>query len=301
LDAQTWQGQESEEMQQREARRVQLDIISIPLILVTGAAAGWGVFSGNLLYRDNLLVRSAWYGNDLVTLFLAVPLLAIGYTLARKKSPRGTLLWLGMLAYTFYNYAFYAFGAAFNQLFLGYVLILVLSTLGLIQGLTSIDTNIIRRSIDVNNVHRAVGIFIIVVALILGGFWVAVSASSVWTGEVPAMVTAVEHPTNITAALDLWLVVSFGLIAGIWLWQRRAWGFVIAGIWAIKGSVYMAALSAAAIATYISGVTEDLSQLGLWMPIAVGSVMSSLLLLRSLPASLADQHDTATDPPSEGG
>lgn len=236
-----------------------------------------------------------------MTLFLAVPLLTIAYSLARKQSPRGTLLWLGMLAYTFYNYAFYAFGAAFNQLFLGYVLILVLSTLGLIQGLTSLDTNIILRSVAVDSVQRAVGIFIIVVSLILGGFWIVVSASYVWTGQVPAMVTAVEHPTNITAALDLWLVVSFGLIAGTWLWRRRAWGFVIAGIWTIKGAVYMAALSAAAIATYTSGVTEGLSQLGLWMPIGIGSVISSLLLIRSLPTSLAAQQGDAADPPSVGG
>lgn len=287
-------------MQQRAVRRVQLDIISIPLILVTGLVSGWGVFSGDLLYRDNLLVRSAWYGNDLVTLILAVPLLALAYSLARKQSPRGTLLWLGMLAYTFYNYAFYAFGAAFNQLFLGYVLILVLSTLGLIQGLTSLDKSIILRSIVVDRAQRAVAVFIIVVSLILGGFWIAVSASYIWTGQVPAMVTAVEHPTNITAALDLWLVVSFGLIAGTWLWRRRAWGFVIAGIWSVKGAVYMAALSAAAIGTYTSGVTDGLVQLGLWIPIGVGSAISSLLLIRSLPASLAAQQDTAGAPPSVG-
>ncbi|HDP93926.1 MAG TPA: hypothetical protein ENN40_01030 [Candidatus Aminicenantes bacterium] len=270
-------------MQHQKARRVQRDTISIPLILFTGFASGWGVFSGNLLYRDNLLVRSAWYGNDLVTLLLAVPLLTIAYRLARKQSPRGTLLWLGMLAYTFCNYAFYAFGAAFNQLFLAYILILVLSTLGLIQGLTSAETNFVLRAVAVGSVQRAVGIFIILVSLILGSFWIAVSAGFVWTGQVPAMVTAVEHPTNITAALDLWLVVSFGLIAGIWLWRRRAWGFVIAGIWTVKGAVYMAALCAAAIATYASGATADLSQLGLWVPIGVGSAVCSLLLTRSLP------------------
>lgn len=276
-------------MQHQKVRRVQRDTISIPLILFTGLASVWGVFSRNLLYRDNLLVRSAWYGNDLVTLLLAVPLLTIAYRQARKQSPRGNLLWLGMLAYTFYNYAFYAFGAAFNQLFLVYVLILVLSTLGLIQGLTSSEMNFVLRSAAVDRVQRAVGIFIIVVSLILGSFWVAVSAGFIWTGQVPAMVTAVEHPTNITAALDLWLVVTFGLIAGIWLWRRRAWGFVIASIWAVKGAVYMAALSAAAIATYASGATADLSQLGLWAPIGVGSVVSSMLLIRSLPKSTAAQ------------
>jgi len=282
-------------MLQERVRRAQRDVIAVSLIIFTIVASGWGVFGANVVYRDNLLVRSAWYGNDLVTLLLAVPLLAISYILARKQSPRGTVLWLGMLAYTFYNYAFYAFGAAFNQLFLVYVLILMLSTLGLIQGLASSDIKVVLRSVAVSRVHRAVGIFIIVVSLILSSFWIAISASYVWTGQPPAMVIAVEHPTNITAVLDLWLVVSFGLLAGIWLWWRRAWGYVISAIWVVKGAVYMTALSAAAIATYASGATEDLSQLGLWVPIGAGSVISSLLLLRSLPKSPAAQHALPID------
>lgn len=272
---------EEDEMQQERPRQAQHDVLSVSLIILTTFASGWGV-SGANVYRDNLLVRSAWYGNDVVTLLLAVPLLAIGYILARQRSPRGTMLWLGMLAYTFYNYAFYAFGAAFNQLFLVYVLIVVLSTLGLIQGLVSADIKAVLRSVEVRGVHRAVGTFIIVVSLILGGFWIAISASYVWTGQLPAMVIAVEHPTNITAVLDLWLVVSFGLLAGIWLWQRRAWGYVISGIWVVKGAVYMTALSAAAVSAYASGATEDLLQLGLWVPIGFGSVIGSLLLFRSL-------------------
>ncbi|MFZ5807706.1 MAG: hypothetical protein ACOY16_00340 [Chloroflexota bacterium] len=292
--------QEDKEMQQEIARRAQRDVISVSLIISTMVASGWGVF-GSYVYRDNLLVRSGWYGNDLVTLLLAVPLLAIAYILARKQSPRGTVLWLGMLAYTFYNYAFYLFGAAFNQLYLVYALILILSTLGLIQGLASSDIKVVLCLVVVGRVHRAVGIFIIVVSLILGSFWIATSANYVLTGQLPAMVIAVEHPTNVTAALDLWLVVSFGLLAGMWLWWRRAWGYVISAIWTVKGAVYMTALSAAAIATYASGATEDLSQLGLWVPIGAGSVIGRLLLLRSLPKSPAAQQAVAADPPSADG
>ncbi len=271
-------------MQQEQNWGVQRDIISVSLIVLTVTASGCGLFGENL-YRDNLLVRSAWYGNDLVTFLLAIPLLIVAYILARKRSNRGTILWLGMVAYTFYNYAFYIFGAAFNQLFLVYVAVLVLSTFGLIQGLIASEIKDVLHSATVGNAERGVGLFIIVVSLALGTFWIAISANYVWTGQLPAMVIAVEHPTNITAALDLWLVVSFGLLAGIWLWQRRAWGYVIAGIWSVKGAVYMTALSAAAIAAYTSGATEDLSQLGLWVPIGVGSAIGSLLLLRSLPTS----------------
>ena len=46
------------------------------IIAVLAAIASAGGFFIKGLYRDNLLVTSGWYGNDLVTLFVAVPLLA---------------------------------------------------------------------------------------------------------------------------------------------------------------------------------------------------------------------------------
>ncbi len=265
---------------------VKRDALSVPLIFLTGLASGWGLFAADV-YRDNLLVRSVWFGNDLVTLLLAVPLLTIGYILYRKNSPRGTLLWLGMLAYTFYNYAFYAFGANFNKLFLAYVLILTLSSLGIIQGLTTSGIKDVLKSVKIDKAQKSVGIFIIAVSFILGIFWIAVSASYIWTGQLPQMVIAVEHPTNITAILDLWLVVSFGFISGVWLWRKKAWGYLIAVIWVIKGSVYMIALSAATITAYKRGAIEDLSQILLWALIGLGSIISSLLLFRALPGKTA--------------
>jgi hypothetical protein len=80
-----------------------------------GIAASVGLFSPDV-YRDNALVRAAWYGNDLVTLFVATPLLIVSARLMQGGSERGMLLTLGMLAYSGYNYSFYLFGAAHNDL-----------------------------------------------------------------------------------------------------------------------------------------------------------------------------------------
>jgi hypothetical protein len=194
--------------------------LATALTLLMGAAAATGLLSEGL-YRDNLLVRAAWQGNDLVTLVLAAPLMSMAALTAWRGSRRGLLVWLGMVAYALYNYAFYLFGAAFNSLFTVYVAILILSTFSLILGLTSPNLGPVVRSAQIGRAERWVGILIITVALALGSFWVGTSLGYLWTGEVPAMVTAVEHPTNVTGALDLWLVVSFGLLGGIWLWQRR--------------------------------------------------------------------------------
>jgi hypothetical protein len=88
-------------------------ILSIPVIILAAIASAGGLFLDGL-YRDNLFVTSAWKGNDLITLFLVVPLLISALIKIKRGSQREILLWMGLLDYMLYNFAFYLFGAAFN-------------------------------------------------------------------------------------------------------------------------------------------------------------------------------------------
>jgi hypothetical protein len=75
-------------------------------------------------YRDVAWVRASWFGNDLVTLMVAVPMLLVTLAAARRGSVRGSLVWIGVLAYAVYNDAFYLHGAALNVFFPLYLLVL---------------------------------------------------------------------------------------------------------------------------------------------------------------------------------
>lgn len=68
-------------------------------------------------------------------------MLVAALVLARRGSGRAQLVWLGMLAYTLYNYAFYLFGAAFNSLFLVYAALFTLSVFALLFGLVALDND----------------------------------------------------------------------------------------------------------------------------------------------------------------
>ena len=90
-------------------------------------------------YRDVEWIAATWWGNDWVTLGLAVPLLWFGASRAARGSTRGLLLWLGILAYSVYNYAYYLFGAALNVFFPLYLCAVLLSASGVFALLTHID------------------------------------------------------------------------------------------------------------------------------------------------------------------
>src|SRR5688572_19998748 len=100
--------------------------LSVVLLVVMSTQATMGLLFP-AVYRDAEWIRATWFGNDLVTLTLAVPLLLMGLVGATRGSVRGLLLWLGMIGYALYNYAFYLFGAALNAFFPLYVAALVLA------------------------------------------------------------------------------------------------------------------------------------------------------------------------------
>jgi len=91
-------------------------VLSI-LIAILAVLAATGGLALNI-YRDNAFVTTAWKGNDAITLVLGVPTLAVAMFWSRRGRLTAQLVWMGMLDYMLYNYAFYLFGAKFNALFL---------------------------------------------------------------------------------------------------------------------------------------------------------------------------------------
>src|SRR6186997_523856 len=105
----------------RVARRLSTVLLAVMLTqAITGLAF-------QTAYRDVEWIRATWFGNDWVTLIVAAPLLFIGLARTAVGSVRGLLLWLGLIGYALYNYAFYLFGAALNAFFPIYVVAVVLA------------------------------------------------------------------------------------------------------------------------------------------------------------------------------
>jgi hypothetical protein len=88
---------------------------------------------------DSPIGALGFTAGDLITLVLAIPVLVISILLYHRGSLRGGLLLTGALAYFLYNYTSMGFGAAYNNLFLAYIIIFSASLFGLILALTSFD------------------------------------------------------------------------------------------------------------------------------------------------------------------
>jgi len=255
--------------------------LSIIIAVCAAAAAAGGLLIDDL-YQGNAFLSAAWPGNDLVTLFVAVPLLVVSLVLSIRGSRRGHLIWLGMLAYVLYNYAYYLFGSAFNSFFLLYVVLFNLSMFALIFALTKLDVREVAARFRAGTPVRWLAGYMAFVALGLTFVYGSQALAFVATGQVPEIVTLTGHVTNVVFALDLTLVVPWFVLAAVWLWQRRPWGYVMSVIVNVKGAVYMLALSAATVSGVRAGVSDDLGQLAIWGTIGVGSLIASVVLLANL-------------------
>jgi len=249
-------------------------VLSVLIAILAAVASAGGLFLDGL-YRDNSFVSAVWKGNDAVTLFVAVPLLAISLVLARRGSKRAQLIWLGSLDVILYSYAFFLFAAALNWFFLIYVALFTLPIFALLFGLIELDVEAISEQFRQRTPVKWIAAYMIFVAVGLTTVYLLQFVGFVTSGEIPAIVLKTDHPTNVVPALDFSMVIPWLLLGGVWLWQRRPWGYVISAIMIVKGAVYMLSLTAASISPMLAGFPEAASEIPLWGSLCVGFLITS--------------------------
>jgi len=235
------------------------------------------IFPGQ--YRDVEWIRLTWLGSDWVTLVMGVPLLVASVLLAQRGSIRGLLLWLGMLGYGAYNYAYYMLGAALNAFFPLYIVPLVLSVVTLILALSRIDVAEVAASFRPKTPARIVGSYLMFVAVGLTSVWMVMWAAYVFAGQP----TPIEPEVfKLVAALDITIMVPGLALGGVLLWRRRAWGYIVAAIAGIQGSLYLLVLSINSVILIIRGQAEAPGELPLWGTLAVTTTAVTFLLLANV-------------------
>ncbi|GAA2216185.1 hypothetical protein GCM10009850_116540 [Nonomuraea monospora] len=192
------------------------------VVVLTTVAAAAGLLTDGL-YSGPVVLTAKFRGNDLATLVAGVPLLTVALAASVRGSTRGGLIWAGMLAYSIYNYAYYVYDPAFNDLFLLHVAIVVLSAASLGLALTDLDVAVRART-----AMRWAGGLLLLLATALAGMYGVWLVRQAVTGEPPADVLPLpQAQVHLGMALDLTMVVPTLVLAGVLLWLRSAWGYTL--------------------------------------------------------------------------
>jgi hypothetical protein len=175
---------------------------------------------------------------------VAVPILIVAMVMANRSSARARLVWIGALAYTAYNFAFYVFGAAFNDMFLVYVVAFSSSIFAFITAMMGLDASAIADRYRAAAPTRAVAGLLVLVGVVFAVLWSAFSISYAVSGHI-SLGAAPLDGMHTVFAIDLSLMVPAMALAGVLLWKRTPWGFVMGAAMSIFGAVYQLNLAAA--------------------------------------------------------
>jgi hypothetical protein len=250
------------------------------IVIVAATIASIGGLAVHGLYTDDTAwATAALRGGDLVTLVLVVPGLIAATLLARRGSVRARLIWGGLLGYGVYNFAFYVFGAAFNDLFLAHVVAFSASIFALIAWAAELDANAIAARFDTRTPRRAVSILLLAVAAVFATLWTTFSLTYAVNGRL-TLGAATLAGMHLVFALDLSLMAPSMAVGGIWLWRRRPWGYALATALCVFGAAYQANLAAAGVFQTNAGVAGAKLVDPIGVAVLLAFVVAGLAMLR---------------------
>lgn len=258
-------------------------LLSMIIVVLMAAASVMGLLVDGL-YQDPDSVAAMFRGYDFVTLVVAVPVLAITLLPALRHSVRAQLLWVGMLAYGTYNYAYYVFGAAFNDLFLVHTALFSLSVFALALALANLDVAGVAGQFHRRTPVRTVSAILMFLAVGLAAMWVFFSLRFAVSGQAPEESLLVLPAANqhLGYVLDLALLVPASALAAVLLWRRTAWGYVLGTVVAVLSVIYQLNYMVALVVQANAGVPGATAFDPQEPPIVAAFLVATVLLLGSV-------------------
>ena len=165
---------------------------------------------------------------DAVNLAVISPGIVISAVLALRGSLRAYLVWLGLLAFTAYNYLIYTVGIQLVSLFLVWVVILGLALYTLIAGLLLTDIDRVRTSFAEGRWRSTAGWFLVVVGTLFAVLWLIEIIPATLHDEPLESARDVGWPTNIVHVLDLAFFLPAVIAGGLLLHRRHPLAYAVA-------------------------------------------------------------------------
>jgi len=199
------------------------------LIFVTLVQSAVGAFFPTI-FRDPPMSAGNAQGTDVVILFVALPTLVASMFLSARGSLRAQIIWAGTLSYILYNAVLFAFDVAFNSLFLLYVATLSLALWSLVALLVHLDVESIRARFASKMPVRAFASYLLLISVLFFVTWMRQILPALFETTTPAFLHGTNMLTSPVHVLDLGFALPLGILGAVWLWQRKGWGYLLAGL-----------------------------------------------------------------------
>ena len=191
---------------------------SLIIAILMAAASVAGLMWRSIIYPTDELLR-AFMSNDVVNLFIGLPILLGSMWLARRGRLIGLLCWPGALLFVLYNYIVYVFAMPLNVAFVSHLVLVTLSVYTIIGLVASIDGKATRQRLTGAVPVRVAGGILAGLGLL---FFLRVIAVMVNALTSQALIAETELATSVSD----FVIMPAWVIGGVLLWRREALGYV---------------------------------------------------------------------------
>jgi len=202
-------------------------------ILMTVASIA-GLMSSTAIYPTDELVQT-FVPNDVVNLFIGLPILLGSMWLTWHGKLIGPLFWIGALFFVFYNYIVYTFAAPLTWAFLLHLSLAVMSAYTFISLIASIDGERVSQRLNGVVPEKFAGSVLAGLGLLFMLRVIGVLAGAIVNGtDLPR--------TELAVNIADFFITPAWIIGGIQLWRRQTFGYVAGLGLLFQGSMLFIAL-----------------------------------------------------------
>jgi hypothetical protein len=251
------------------------------LAVVALVASAIGVFYPDI-FRDTAVTAGNARGTDLVILVVAIPALVIAMALTARGSLRAQIVWLGALGYILYNAIFFAFAVAFNPLFLVYIAVLSLALWSLVALLMALDVARLCAHFTEHLPIRTIALYLIITTALFALTWLRDIVPALVSGSTPASLHGTKMLTNPIQVVDFAAGFPLTVLAAVWLWRRKAWGYALAGLFLVYGVIEAISVATDQFFGHLSDSTQSAMMTPVFAVIAIIAAVPLVLYFRCL-------------------
>ena len=257
-------------------------ILTLILSVALAIVSYFGAFVTDTYERDAESMAVQGMGQDLVDLFIIVPLLLVTLGLMLRHHKTAYFIFSGTVLYILYSFFIYSFGVHFNRLFLLYCAILGISLYIFILILIRLNRMPVDNWFSDKVPALTIGIYLIIIACIFYLLWFKDVLPAIFSNTTPKSVSDYHLLVNPVHVLDMAIVLPGLIITSILLIKKNRLGLVLTPAILMFILILAIALAAMVIMMKIKGISDDTSVAGIFIVIALISTVFLLIFLKSM-------------------
>jgi hypothetical protein len=257
-------------------------VLSVALAVTVAAASFFGIFVSGTYERETASLAAQGIGQDIVNLFLAVPLLVISLIFMLRECRFAFFIYGGTVFYFLYSYVIYSLGIHFNSLFLLYCIILGLSVYSFILIVHELSKRDITDWFKPKVPVRTTGIYLLFVSVMFYFLWLKELIPAVMNNTIPKSVSDYNLLVNPVHVIDIAFALPGLIISAVLLMKKNRFGYILTPISLVFVIILAVALAAMVLMVKIRDLSDEGSVAVIFVVLTVISAVFLFLFLKNL-------------------